>query len=380
MKLIQKPFQYLSLFFLLVLSSASFAQSTDEQMALDFMADHDYDKAAIIYEKLFNKDPQQNIYTNYLQCLTELKDFDKAEKVVKKEIKRNPDNPTFIIDLGYLLKQQNETDKANLEYEKAIKGLPANQVIVNTAANSFVEKHEIDYALQAYLQGKKLLKNSYSFHFEIAEIYFTKNDLPKMLDEYLDFCDENPGLIKNVEGTLQTKFANDPTGEKYDLLRTTLLRRIQKYPDKVVYSDMLIWMFIQQKDFDGAFTQAKALDKRFKEDGSRIIDLAALAASNADYNVAVKAYQYVIAKGTDSPYYITARVELLNALSKKITKDENYTQKDLTDLEKDYYAALNEFGKNTATASLLKGLAHFEAFYLNKIDTAEKLLQEVVDM
>src|SRR5665213_1096215 len=91
MKLIQKPFQYLSLFFLLVLSSASFAQSTDEQMALDFMADHDYDKAAIIYEKLFNKDPQQNIYTNYLQCLTELKDFDKAEKVVKKEIKRNPD-------------------------------------------------------------------------------------------------------------------------------------------------------------------------------------------------------------------------------------------------------------------------------------------------
>src|ERR1035437_5374224 len=380
MKLIQKPFQYLFLLFLLVLSSASLAQSTDEQMALDFMSDHDYDKAAIIYERLYNKDPQQNIYTNYLECLTELKEFDKAEKVIKKEIKRNPDNPTFVVDLGYLYKEQNETDKANLQYDKAVKSLPANQVIINTVANSFYGKHETDFALQTYLQGKKLLKNIYAFHFEIAEIYFAKNDLPKMLDEYLDYIDENPAYIKNVEGTLQTKFANDPSGEKYDLLRTTLLRRIQKNADKIVYSDMLIWMFEQQKDFDGALVQAKALDKRFKEDGSRIIDLATVAVSNSDFNVAVKAYQYVISKGNDSPYYITARVELLNALSKKITKDDNYTQKDLTDLEKDYYMALNELGKNTSTASLLKGMAHFEAFYLNKIDTAKTLLQEVVDM
>jgi tetratricopeptide (TPR) repeat protein len=148
----------------------------------------------------------------------------------------------------------------------------------------------------------------------------------------------------------------------------------------VVYSEVLIWMFIQQKDFDGALVQAKALDKRFKEEGVRVLQLGDVAASNKDYNAAVKAYQYVISLGNESPYYITARVNLLNSLSMKITKNDDYTPKDLTDLEKDYYAALNELGKNTSTAPLLKGMAHFEAFYLNKIDTAKTLLQEVVDM
>src|ERR1035438_709487 len=142
MKLISKSFKYLAFFFLFLLSSGSFAQSVDEEMALDFMSDHDYEKAAIIYEKLFNKDPQQNIYTNYLLCLTELKEFDKAEKVIKKEIKRNPDNPIYSVDLGYLYKEQNQPDKANLQYDKVIKSLPANQVIINTVANSFYGKHE----------------------------------------------------------------------------------------------------------------------------------------------------------------------------------------------------------------------------------------------
>ena len=67
---------------------------------------------------------------------------------------------------------------------------------------------------------------------------------------------------------------------------------------------MLIWVYIQEENYLGAFTQAKALDKRVKEYGDRLMALGHLSAENKDYETAIKCYQYVISKGLDSYYYV----------------------------------------------------------------------------
>src|SRR6185295_15794809 len=103
-----------------------------------------------------------------------------------------------------------------------------------------------------------------------------------------------------------------------------------------------------QKDFESAFIQARALDKRQHEDGSRIMSLASLAETNFDYDAAVKAYQYVIEKGADNPNYISARMNLLNVRNEKITKSGNYTKEDLTNLESEYKKTLTELGKDAS--------------------------------
>ncbi len=365
---------------LLVIAAPSKAQTNDEQMAMEYFQNHDYDKAVILFEKVYNKNPQQGVYNNYLFCLMEQRDFNNAEKLIKKEIKRNPDYPSYIVDLGYLYKQQNMQDKATQQYDKAVKSLPQNQAIIGITANTFIQKHEIDYALQTYVAGKKLMKGVYAFHFELAEVYSAKQEFQKMLDEYFDAIAENDAYKVNVQSMMQNKIANDEKGDKKDMVRTSLLRRIQKDPEKYVFTEVLVWFFIQQKDFDGALTQAKALDKRFNEEGARIIQIGDLSASNLDFDVAIKAYQYVIQKGPNSNQYVLARVNLLNTLSKKITSNDNYSSKDLGDLEKDYFIALNELGRNASTAPLIKGLAHFEAFYLNKTDSAQSLLEDVIKM
>jgi tetratricopeptide (TPR) repeat protein len=142
---------------------------------------------------------------------------------------------------------------------------------------------------------------------------------------------------------------------------------------------LLIWFFVQQKDFDSAFIQAKALDKRQKEDGGRMMSLGSLSASNQNYDAAVKCYQYVIEKGVASPYYVSARMELLNTLNKKITESNTYTQTDLLKLETDYVSALNELGKNAGTASLIRGLSHLRVFYLDKTEEAMTDLQAAIE-
>ena len=55
--------------------------------------------------------------------------------------------------------------------------------------------------------------------------------------------------------------------------------------------------FFTGKDFESALIQAKAMDKRLDENGDRVLNLGRLSASNQEYSLAEKCFQYVVEKG-----------------------------------------------------------------------------------
>lgn len=359
-------------------SLTAFSQvNNDRAVADQYFNNGEYDKAAEVYERVADRDPF-GVYANYFKCLITLKRYDDAEKLAKKAGKRLPTHMSYVADVGYIYELRGEKSKAEEQYQKALKGLKPDQGLVITLANSYIMRQDWDHAAEAYLAGRDMLKGIYTFHFELAEVYFQKGDAQKMVDEYLDAVGENPMNQQNVLNILQARVGYDPESGRGEILRTSLLRRIQRDPSQSAYSEMLIWLFVQQKDFDSALIQAKALDKRLKEDGTRLMSIGSMAASNRQYEVAIKSYQAVIEKGADQPNYINARMELLNVYNKKLTESRTYTPADLTQLEKDYVAALDELGRNARTASLVRGLAHLRAFYLDKPDTAMNDLDEAI--
>lgn len=363
----------LFLFFL-----TAYAQSPqDRQLADQYFNMAEYEKAEPIYDRLMDRDPF-GTYPQYLRCLFALKEYGKAEKLVKKVIKKQPDNLSYLVDLGYVYELSGDEEKAGQQYSKAIKTMKPDQGMISVLANSFLQRQKADLAVATYLEGRKVLRGTYPFFFELAEAYFQKGDFGKMIDEYLDAVGDNPMVQQSVLNILQARVGTDPDNSRSEYLRTALLRRIQKNADKTEYAEMLIWLFIQQKDFDSAFIQAKALDKRTKADGSRIMSLASLAASNTNYDAAIKGYQYVIEKGPDNGNYISARMELLNTLNRKITESNVYTLADLLQLKNDYHQTLSELGRSGRTAALVKGLAHLQAFYLDEPDSAIIQLEEAV--
>ena len=101
--------------------------------------------------------------------------------------------------------------------------------------------------------------------------------------------------------------------------------------------------------------------------------------NNQAYDAAVRGYQYLIDKGRNNPYYLPAKVELINTQSEKITSGK-YIQADLLALEKDYNDLLTEFGRNANTAFAIQRLANLEAFKLHKTAEAQKLLEDVINI
>jgi len=374
----QKIISYSILLFLLLSSPALFAQANkDAQLADQYMNNYEFEKAAALYEKAYDRDPF-GVYQSYLRCLISMKNYTEAEKLVKKTIKKNPANIAYQVDLGNVCELQGDQNKAKQVYDKTIKSLTPDQGQILALANAFISHQNWDYALNTYLAGKQLMKGIYSFLFETAEIYYQKQDYEKMIEEYLTAVGENQINQQAVLSTLQSRLGNDPDSKRSDLLRIALLRRIQRNPDATVFSEMLIWLYVQQKDFESAFMQARALDKRQREDGSRLMSLANLSETNLDYDAAIKCYQYVIEKGTTNLNYIPARIGLLNVRNRKITESGTYTNTDLIALESEYKKTLAELGKDANTASLVRGLSHLQVFYLDKSDEPIQNLEETI--
>src|SRR5688572_19113627 len=96
-------YKTLAFFFLLFLSLPVLAQKNqdNEKLAREYFQQGDFAKAEIIYEALIADDARfARVYPDYLKTLLALKKYKDAEKLVKKTIKRVPNNPNYEIDLG----------------------------------------------------------------------------------------------------------------------------------------------------------------------------------------------------------------------------------------------------------------------------------------
>ncbi len=367
-------------FLLLIAACNAFSQTqTEKQLALQYFQAQEYDKAVVLYERFFNRSGLTYYYNYYLNCLLKLNEHKTAEKLVKKQIKKNPDPQIFIVDLGYVYTNAGEIEKAKQQYERAVKEVPADRPRIIELANAFLTKNVTDYAINTYLKGRKILKGSYLFHLEIANVYSRAGKFNMMIQEYLDLLLEDPSYLHQVQNILQYRVFEDQGNKNAGKLNNFLLIRIQKHPGKHVFSEMLIWYYLQKKNFESAFTFAKALDKRLKEDGKRIMDLAKLSTSSAYYDVAISCYKYVCDKGRGSPYYINSRIEMMDVINTKIISS-SYTMQDLLDLEKNYLLTIDELGKTTRIIPLLRGQAHLQAFYLHNTDEAISILEETILM
>ena len=354
--------------------------NTEERLASQYYRNKEYDKAAELYEKLYNQRPTQYYYTYYYFCLLQLREYQKAGKLVKKQIRKYPEIIKYHVDLGYVYIQADEADRATKEFDEAIKKLPPSIPQIKDLANAFYARGQVAYSIETYSKGRKLLKNEYGFHFEMANMYKLSGNYNAMIDEYLAEVIEVPASLQKVLNKLQGAINEDTEGDITDYLWKSLLQYNQKNPENIESAEMLLWLSMQLKDFEYALTQAKSLDRRFNEDGDRVLEIAYLCIANEEYEVAIEAFAYVKDKGEEYPFYLESLTGLLKTRYLKITGEYEYENDELIALEEDYINTIDAFGKNRYSIPLMRDLAHLQAFYLDKLGEATEILEFAIDL
>ena len=114
------------LLILFVMLGGLFAQevsaqaTTDSQLAAHYYQQGEFDKAAMYYKRLYDRDHSTFHYNYYLRCLFEIEDFEAAEKVVKFHARLNPNDYQIKVDLGIVYSKQGNEKLAQKTYKKLV--------------------------------------------------------------------------------------------------------------------------------------------------------------------------------------------------------------------------------------------------------------------
>lgn len=370
------------LFCLLFTAKISFGQPGDNdiKLAAYYYDKGEFAKAEPYYEKLFKQYKSKSYFERYFMCLFYQQKYETCEEIALKQIKRDPLDMDSKFLLAMVYEETNRENDAATLYKGMIDNLDPVQSRIDYLGNAFKQRGKFDYALDTYLKGRELMKNGYTFQLELADIYGQLNQPEKMIEEYLNLLDYSPSYLKTVQTYLSRviDFTEEPA--KTDALRVQLLERIQKYPEADHYNEMLIWFYLQKKEFSGAVIQAKAFDKRKSLNGKKVFEVAQVCQLNKSYEAASNAYQYIIELGKTSPYYSMAVESGLKIEFTILTDRASWSKEEMAALAKKYEDALLTLGKSQQTVGLIMQLAKIYTFYLDEPVKAETLIKEAMSM
>lgn len=352
-------------------------QSQDEQLALQYYKDKEYDKAVELFSKIHAKKPDSYIYYYYYYTLLELERYDEAEKMLKKQVKAYPNVQRYKVDLGYIYERSVENAKAEKLYQECLKNLQSKESSVNELCNAFLSRGKYDHAAETILKGRKLLNNEQFMSKNLISIYKNLHNGDKIIEEILSLVKtDNEKYQNDVQTAIQDLLIDDEDKSQYFSIRTALLKFSQKNPSNILCVKELYWISQLNKDYQEAFTLAKALDKRTKMDGIYTYEIANIAAENRDYATAIEALNYIIKKGEDTHNYVQAKMKLLDVKYQQLIETSPVKLVDAVNLEQDFKKVLDENGLHSGTMDWIRKYAHLLAFYVNKPQEAIAVLTQ----
>lgn len=361
-----------------VISLYSFSQggAKEETLAKHYYSAGDYKKAAVLLEDVLNsKENNRRYYSMLFNSLLRLNEYTYLEKIIKKQIRKHKGEIDFEIDLAYVYSQNDQADKSKKLNEKIISNLQADDQEIRAVAYKYISLSQNEYLLKTYEKANKLFRDESKYAFELGETYLRLDKQEEAINFFLTFLERNPNQFIRV----QNIFSQNLNIEGFaNAIETGLYEMIQKNPREKMYPGLLIWLFTNQKDFTSALIQAKAIDKKHKEEGARIIRLAQTALQEQDYTTSIVAYQYLLEKGETNGYFRMAKSGVLKARKQKVLKNNEYTNDDLLALKQDYEDYLDTYGKSVVNTKTIRELANLKANYLDDISGGIDLIESVL--
>lgn len=359
----------------LCLSAVVFAQSTDEKLAAQFFDNEEYEKAESLYKKLHKQEPQSvYIYENYLNTLLALKDEKEATKLVQRQIKKNPTQINYQVDLGYVYLQFDQKEDAEKYFDKLTRSYANDRGSVIFLAQSFNRRRLNQYSTLALEKGTKKL-GILAFYKELSQAYRTANNAKDLTDLTLEALLLDRETFEYATKILDIVF-EDEEDAKY--LQSRALLYAQKNPSNQVFDELLLEVFLQQKKYKSALRQVISLDKRNNNKGARVLQMAALCVNNQAYDVAIDGYSYVVDLGKDEPRFNEGQNGLINSLYLKTTSTLVPEKDEVASLIGKIQTYVGSQGVTYTNANSQFRLAELQIFYNDNVPAGIVLLEEIV--
>ena len=350
----------------------------DEQLASQYYRNQDYEKARDLYGKLYEKSGQTGHFQQYMECLLQLKDYDKAEKELKSFAKKQPNYYKVNPDLAYVYTMQGKKDKAAKLFNEVLNGLTDNASNIRNLCYAFLSRGLNDMAMAILEKGNKLLNGKETFYMEQANVCRQAANYQEAFRYYFLELEAHPGQYNNIRNILQSILFYDVNHSFTDELRIALLKQAQDKPDNLEYAQLLVWFALQQEDYDIALSQCQSIDRKTHDQDAQIYNLASICLNNKQFDIAKEGYNYILDKGKGNPFYGQALIGTINADYQKLKAENRSDAKPYEKLSKRIDETYNEIGTNDLPKLTLIQ-ADILTYHLDQTSEAIALLSKAIE-
>lgn len=354
------------LLILLFMGFSGFGQS--EQLAKNYFERGDFEKAGNIYEKLLKQEPLNSSYFfGLIATYQQLEKYEQAEKLLQERINNTANAPHYLVELGHNYELQRKSEQAEQFFKEALKAIASRPNFAFSIARTFEKYSKLEYAVAAYELGMKMNSDA-EYNIQLARLYGEQGQIEKMFSNYIDVLGNNPNLLPGVSRIYAQFITEDPANEANMIFRRLLLKKLQEDQD-LLYNKMLSWLFVQQKEFQKAFQQEKAIYRRSPQGLGSILRLTVMAREEGQPETALEILDFIIAEAPQEELKLQAHQLRLNILQETLSQ-ENYSE-----IERSYNSLFETYGSGLHTLSLHIDFANFLAFKQGKISEAEAILK-----
>jgi len=360
--------------FFFVIGFSHFVVSQDDFLAKQYFNDGDFEKAVVFYEKLVEVNPRRTDYSEGLiACYQQLERYEEAEDYLLQKINEGNTYPILLIELGHNHTLQNAPEKAAEYYEMALTKINENPNFGYSIAFRFQKYALLDYALKAYSKAMEL-NPKLDYNYQLARIYGEQGNIDRMYNSYLNLLINGKTSKSNVLRSIDDFISSDPENENNIKLKKILLQKAQQNPD-ILWNDLLSWLFVQQKQYNSAFRQEKAIYRRM-EGGSiqRLVSLGHLTLEDNEKEIAKSIFEYVVVQSADEVTRLNAQLNLIDIE----LMDAN--EKTLVKVGKEYETLVEIHGYKSQTLQLQIAYANFLTFKLDTPQPAIDILKNCLEL
>lgn len=351
-------------------------QTSPVDLAEEYFSNKEYEKAIATYQKVLSeKKFFDRIYPKYLECLYQTKNTKEASKFLKAKLREYPENPIIKIDQYYFLKNNGKEKDAQKYYPKLLEEIAANGKMLLVAQQYLESTDHHQLAIDLYLKSREIAAEPVKHANELAALYKKTGNTEALVKEAVAYLLSESQNLDVIKSKLQNYMNTD---KELDALESKLLEKIQEQPDNSLISDLLVWLYVQKKDFEEAFKQSRAFDLRFKNSGNKSMEVAHISSENKDYESAIKIYKYIISEYHGTSNYFQAKKNMIFCNEQLVKSTFPVDKERIKSLINEYTVFLKESGPSPEGMDAQRSIAMLYAFYLDRKDTAITLLEKII--
>ncbi len=343
------------------------------------------ERAIALLEDLHDEAPMQPAFFEKLvEAYESVKRYDEALAALGRQLGRQA-TPALMAEKARLLYQQGREAEAEAAWRDAIALAPDDPQTYRVIVRSLQRQRRFERAVAVMEEARTRLGNTSLFLPNLAYLYSLTGEHAQAAREYLRLLRQSDEQLRFVQRRLSTFVEQD---DARDATVAVLREAVRTDPLVRPYRELLGWLYLEGARYREAFDAYRAIDRLEEENGAVLYGFAQRAADAEAYEVALDAFELILARYPEAPAAPAARYAV-GTLHRRWAEEagERVFDGDGNRLPAPHYEAaadafrafLRAHPNHERTPDVLRDLGHLQQDVFLALGEAEATLQRVVE-